>query len=314
MNRTLRVEQQRRLADGVLELGLRAPDGAELPEWDPGAHVTVTLPNGTTRDYSLCGDPAERTEWTIAVLRERESRGGSAHVHERLRVGDLLTVDGPRNNFPLQQADSYLLIAGGIGVTPVKAMAERLAATAAEWSLLYCGRSYEAMAYLPELSRVAGDRLRVHCDDQQGGPPDLDAVFRGLDAGVHVYCCGPEPLLQAVEQRLTEPAVLHIERFRAAEPAAGSESDATFDVVCAGSGKRVTVAPGVSIVDALAEAGTEVTTSCREGICGTCETKVLAGEPDHRDSVLADDEQRDGETMMLCVSRCRSGELQLDLF
>jgi ferredoxin-NADP reductase len=315
MTHTLRLTRQSWLAEGVLELRFRAPDGGELPSWDPGAHITVTLPGGCVRDFSLCGDPDERREWTVAVLREPDSRGGSAYVHQRLRVGELLEVAGPRNNFALAPAGSYQLVAGGIGITPIKAMAERLAATGAEWSLLYCGRSRAAMAYLPELATLAGDRLTVHCDDEAGGPPDLEPALAGRTSETQVYCCGPEPLLVAMEQRLNEPGVLHTERFRAAgSPAPEVATEAAFDVVCAGSGTRVTVGPGISIVDALAGAGVSVPTSCREGICGTCETKVFAGEPEHRDSVLTEDERSCGETMMLCVSRARSPELSLDLF
>lgn len=315
MTRTLRLLQQTWLAEDVLELRFGAPDDSGLPEWEPGAHITVTLPNGTTRDYSLCGDPEDRTAWTVAVLREPESRGASAFVHDRLRVGELLEVDGPRNNFPLGAADGYLLIAGGIGITPIKAMAQRLNRSGADWSLFYCGRAREAMAYLPQLRELAGDRLTVHCDDEQGEAPDLDALLAERAANVEVYCCGPERLLSGMEERLSQPGVLHLERFRAAPvPQPDPGADAAFDVVCAGSDTRVTVEPGKSIVDALAGAGVDVLTSCREGICGTCETKILAGEPDHRDSVLTPEEQQSGETMMLCVSRCRSAELTLDLF
>ncbi|TCP45795.1 ferredoxin-NADP reductase [Tamaricihabitans halophyticus] len=313
MDRLVWLTQQRWLAEGVHELRFRASDGGELPEWEPGAHITITLPNGQARDYSLCSDPADRTEWTVAVLRERDSRGGSSYVHEQLRVGEQLAVAGPRNNFPLRPADSYLLIAGGIGITPIKAMAERLAAQEVEWSMLYCGRSRAGMAYLSELHGIAGARLRLHCDDEQGGPPDLATILAGCADGTQVYCCGPEALLAAVESQMVDPDLLHIERFRAAAPVEATGDESAFDVVCAGSGLRVTVQPGVSIVDSLASAGVEVLTSCREGICGTCETKVLGGVPQHRDSILTDQERSAGETMMLCVSRCQSAELELDL-
>ncbi|WP_028923122.1 PDR/VanB family oxidoreductase [Pseudonocardia acaciae] len=314
MARTLRLVRQTWLAEGVRELRFRDPAGGELPGWEPGAHVTVMLPNGVGRDYSLCGDPADRAEWTVAVLREPASRGGSSYVHERLGVGELLAVDGPRNNFPLRPAGRYLLVAGGIGVTPILAMARELASAGAAWSMLYCGRERSGMAYLPELRELAGDALAVHCDDEHGGPPDLDAVLGELPTGTHVYCCGPEGLLAAVADRLPESVPLSVERFRADAPAPlAADAEPEFDVVCAGSGVRARVAAGVSILDALAGAGVEVPSSCREGICGTCETKVLAGEPDHRDLLLSDEEKRSGQTMLLCVSRCRSPELLLDL-
>jgi ferredoxin len=170
------------------------------------------------------------------------------------------------------------------------------------------------MAYLPELRALAGDRMTVHCDDERGGPPDLDAMLDALPAGTSVYCCGPEGLITAVRDRLPEPVPLSVERFRADAPAPASpDGDQEFEVVCAGSGVRARVPAGVSILDALAGAGVEVPSSCREGICGTCETKVLGGEPDHRDLLLSEEEQRSGQTMLLCVSRCRSPELLLDL-
>lgn len=313
---TLRVTRQTWLAEGVLELRLRDPHGAPLPSWEPGAHLTVALPNGVSRDYSLCGDPADRAEWTVAVLREPASRGGSSFIHERLRVGQLVTVTNLANNFPLRPAPAYLLVAGGIGVTPLLAMARHLAGrsseSSTEWRIFYCGRTRASMAYLAELRALAGDRLTLHADDQAGGVPDLDAVLAARPLGAHVYCCGPEPLISAVQRRMADPDELHVERFHGAAPVDAS-ADTSFDVVCAGSGARVTVPVGVSIVDALAGAGIAVPTSCREGICGTCETKVLGGEPDHRDLLLTDEEKRAGQTMLPCVSRCRSGELLLDL-
>lgn len=184
--------------------------------------------------------------------------------------------------------------------------------------MFYSGRTRAGLAFLPELHATAGDRLAVHCDDEQGGPPDLDAVLGAQPDGTHTYCCGPEPLIAAVEQRLADPEALHVERFRAA-PAAeldtgdASGGDTGFDVVCAGSGTRVPVPAGVSILTALAEAGVAVPSSCREGICGTCETTVLGGEPEHRDQLLSPEEKASQQTMMLCVSRCRSTELVLDL-
>lgn len=312
MPSTMRLTRQTWLCDGVLELQLCDPSGAALPEWEPGSHITIELPDGTARDYSLCGDQEDRTRWTVAVLRERESRGGSSFVHERLRVGELLDVTGPRNNFPLGRAQHYLLLAGGIGITPIKAMAESLAARGADWKLLYCGRSRSAMAFLPELQRLCGDRITVHCDDEQSGPPDLAAVLGGDHAEADVYCCGPEPFIAAVEDNLPEAASLHVERFRAAA-AQHPATDDGFDVVCDGSGTRVRVEPGTSILSALRGSGMDLPSSCEEGICGTCETKVLGGEPEHRDHVLTDAEKGSNETMMLCVSRCRSAELVLDL-
>ncbi len=308
----LRVQQSTWLAEDVVRVELRDPAGADLSTWEPGAHVVLNLPNGVVREYSLCGDPGDRRTWSIAVLREPDSRGGSAWVHERLTPGTVLEVDGPRNDFPLEPAARHLLIAGGIGITPVLPMARSLAASGSDWSLLYCGRSRSRMAFVEELTALGGERLRIHADDEQGGPPDLAAALAAAPDSL-VYCCGPEPLIAGVEAALGDPQRLRVERFRAPTAAAPAHDDAAFDVVCAGSGTRVRVAADASVLDALAAAGIAVPSSCHEGVCGTCETKVLAGEIEHRDFVLSDQEKARGDTMLICVSRCRSPELVLDL-
>lgn len=312
MTRTVRVHRTTWLAEGVVQLEFRDPTGADLPEWEPGAHLSLRLGNGVVREYSLCGDPDDRRGWTVAVLREPNSRGGSAWVHERLTAGTPVEVDGPRNDFPLEPAARHLLVAGGIGVTPLRPMAARLAAAGADWRMLYCGRSRANMAFLHELVELGGDRVRVHADDEHGGPPELATELVDLEPGTMVHCCGPEPLLAAVESALPEGAELRVERFRAPAPAESTE-DGPFEVVCASSGVRVPVDPGTAVLDALAAAGVEVPSSCREGVCGTCETKVVAGRVDHRDHVLGPAERETGDTMMICVSRCRSAELVLDL-
>ncbi|MEW2355675.1 PDR/VanB family oxidoreductase [Spirillospora sp. NPDC029432] len=308
----LRLIRSTWLAEGVVQLEFADPAGAELPAWKPGAHLTLHLPNGQAREYSLCGDPADRYRYAVAVQRDAASRGGSACVHDRLRVGETIEVDGPKNNFALEDAPAHVLIAGGIGVTPVKAMAEALAERGGDWRLFYCGRSRAGMAFTGTLERLAGGTVTLHADDECGGPPDLDKVLADLPDGALVYCCGPEPLLAAVEAAIDDPARLRVERFRAPQaPAAGTAADAPFDVVC--GGRRFTVRPGASILDTLREGGLQVPSSCEEGVCGTCETRVLAGEPDHRDHLLTDDERAAGESMMLCVSRSRGPELVLDL-
>lgn len=312
MSTTVRVHRTTWLADGVVQVELRDPDGAELGVWEPGAHLALHLPNGLTRQYSLCGDPADRHTWTVAVLREPASRGGSAWVHERLTAGSVIDVDPPRNNFALTDAKDYLFIAGGIGITPLLAMTRSVAAEGKPWRMVYCGRSRRSMAFLPELNSVSDDRLTVHADDEQGGPPDVATLLADVSPGTAVYCCGPEPLIAAVEAAAPNPTQVHVERFKPAAPVR-STTDSTFDVVCAGSGTRVRVEPDVSVLDALALAGMDVPFSCREGVCGSCETKVLDGEPDHRDVVLTDAEKQANATMLVCVSRCRSAELVLDL-
>lgn len=312
MTRAVRVHSTTWLATDVVQVELRDPSGAELPAWEPGAHVSVRLGNGMVREYSLCGDPRDRHSWTIAVLREPDSRGGSAWVHERLTAGTLVEVDGPRNHFALEPAERVLLVAGGIGVTPMRAMAQQLARSGVEWRMLYCGRTRDGMAFVRDVVETGGDSVRIHVDDEHDGPPDLDAELSSSPSGTLVYCCGPEPLIEAVESALPEPSSLRVERFRA-PGAESTPSEGEFEVVCRNSGKRVTVGAQTSVLEALADAGIEVPSSCREGVCGTCETKVLSGEPEHRDLVLSSAEQRTGGSMMICVSRCRSAELVLDL-
>ena len=302
------VDRRDAAADGVLALTLRHPLGEQLPQWEPGAHIDVVLGPGLERQYSLCGDPADRTAWRIAVLREPVGRGGSAHVHEQLGQGDKVRVRGPRNHFTLRPAPRYRFIAGGIGITPILPMLAAAEAEGAEWTLLYGGRTRESMAFTEELSRY-GDRVTVAPQDETG-LLDLASVLDGVPEGTLVYCCGPGPLLDAVEERC--PAgLLHVERFTPKEQPAAENTE--FEVELAQTGTTVTVAPDVSVLDAVRASGVEVLFSCTEGTCGTCETDVLDGTPDHRDSVLTDEEREAGETMMICVSRCRGKKLVLDL-
>ena len=298
-------------ADGVLALTLRDADGAELPPWQPGAHIDVELNAGLVRQYSLCGDPADRRAWRIAVLREPQGRGGSRHVHERLAAGAKLRVGGPRNHFPLVDATGYLFIAGGIGITPILPMVHAAEASGRAWTLLYGGRRRASMAFLDRLAGY-GDRVSIRPQDETG-LLDLDVPLAGPQAGTLVYCCGPEPLLAAVEQRCAGwPAgSLRVERFTS-RPVDPSE-DTGFEVELAQTGRVVAVAPGVSILSALETAGVAVLSACREGTCGTCETPVLRGQVEHHDSVLTEAERNAGDLMMICVSRSRDPRLVLDL-
>ncbi|WP_328421022.1 PDR/VanB family oxidoreductase [Streptomyces sp. NBC_00443] len=302
------VDRREFAADGVLALTLRHPLCGQLPAWEPGAHVDVVLGPELERQYSLCGDPADRTAWRIAVLREPDGRGGSAHVHEHVGQGDKVRVRGPRNHFRLEPAPRYLFIAGGIGITPILPMLAAAEAAGAEWTLLYGGRSRRSMAFAEELGPY-GERVTVAPQDESG-LLDLASVLDDIPSGTLVYCCGPGPLLDAVEARCPS-GVLHVERFQAKEQPVGEDGE--FDVELARGGLTLTVAPGVSVLDTVRAAGIEVLFSCTEGTCGTCETDVLDGTPDHRDSVLTREEQESGETMMICVSRCRGRRLVLDL-
>ncbi|MFB4307467.1 PDR/VanB family oxidoreductase [Actinomadura sp. GTD37] len=297
------VEDKAVLAEGVVGLTLRAAAGGDLPSWRPGAHVDVVLGDGLVRQYSLCGDPGDSRVWRIGVLKEGP---GSGVVHERVRVGDRLTVRGPRNNFVLEDVPRYVFLAGGIGITPIMPMVAAADAAGADWRLHYGGRSRPAMAFLGELSRY-GERVRVHPQDECG-LLDLDGILAEA-ADALVYCCGPEPMLAAVEERCP-PGALRTERF-SPKPVEGT--DEAFEVELSLSGRTLRVESGRSILETVEKAGVGVLSSCREGTCGTCETPVLDGEPEHRDSVLTEAERADGGFMMICVSRARGPRLVLEL-
>ncbi len=298
------------VADGVVLLTLCHPAGDLVPEWEPGAHIDLVLADDLVRQYSLCGDPADRRTLQVAVLREPAGRGGSAYVHERLAEDDKVRVRGPRNNFPLVPARAYRFVAGGIGITPILPM---LAAVDAPWQLTYGGRTRASMAFLDRLARY-GDRVRVYPQDEFG-LLDLDEALGPPDPDTAVYCCGPEPLLAAVEQRCAAwPAdVLHIERFAAPVVDRVAGAFEAFEVELANSDRTLPVPADRSILQVLEEAGVPVLSSCREGTCGTCETGVLAGVPDHRDCLLTEAERAAGDVMMLCVSRSLTPKLRLDL-
>lgn len=299
-------------ADGVCRLRLADPAGGRVPDWTPGAHIDLGLANGTTRQYSLCGDRWDPHAYEVAVLRESGGRGGSAYIHDVLREGDTVQVGGPRNNFRLVPAEHYLFVAGGIGITPLLPMVEQAAMLGTPWTLLYGGRSRSSMAFLDRLARW-GDRVLVRPQDTHG-LLDLAGVLDAQPAGVKVYCCGPAPLLSAVEVAGRDLPAGHLrtERFSALDQGPPARTTA-YEVELARSGRVLDVAPGISVLDALGEAGVPVLASCRQGVCGTCETSVLAGLPDHRDSLLDDDERRRGDTFFPCVSRSVSDRLVVDL-
>jgi ferredoxin-NADP reductase len=309
----LRVDRRRTGAEGVVVLDLRDPSGAELPAWAPGAHLDLVLPGGLNRQYSLCGDPADRSVWRIAVLREPASRGGSAHVHERLDEGVEVDVRGPRNNFPLVPQRHYLFIAGGIGITPVLPMLKAAEAAGADWELHYGGRSRRSMAFLESFEEVTGQRVTLHPQDEVG-LIDLDRLLGTPRPDTLVYCCGPEPLLRAVEERCAAwpDGSLHVERFTPRE-VGDPVMTGSFEVELATSGLVLTVPPEKSVLQVVDEAGVSVLSSCQEGTCGTCETTVLEGIVDHRDSLLTPAEQAANDTMFICVSRAACPRLVLDL-
>lgn len=319
--RTLRllVRQLRWESDGVVSLLLENADGGELPEWEPGAHLDLHLGGALVRQFSLCGTPANRCQWRIAVLLEPVGRGGSHAVHTQLHPGMVIGARGPRNNFALRPAGRYRFVAGGIGITPILTMVAHTRESGIPWSLLYGGRVRTSMAFLDEFATHSGadgevSHVTVHPQDEAGLLP-LKEAFAQVEPDTLIYACGPEPLLAAMQTATAHwPAgSLVVERFSPVAQPEPTGAEASFEVEAAASGLTVTVEPGVSIVRALESVGIFPETSCEEGICGTCETRVLAGTPEHRDSLLSDDEREAGETMMICVGRCRGERLVLDL-
>ncbi|MEV0224333.1 PDR/VanB family oxidoreductase [Streptomyces sp. NPDC050704] len=309
---TLVVATRTRAADGVVSLTLRHPDGEPLPSWTPGAHIDLLLGGDLIRQYSLCGDRVDRAAWRIAVLREPQGRGGSAYVHDFLPAGAAVRVRGPRNNFPLRPAARHLFIAGGVGITPILPMLADAEAAGADWRLLYGGRTRTSMAFLDRLAPY-GDRVLVRPQDEFG-LLDLAAFLGSPAEGTLVHACGPEPLLLAARDQCADwpPGTLGVERFAPVRAAEARPAEA-FEVVLARAGLTLTVAPDRSVLETVQEAGVEVDSSCREGTCGTCETDVLDGTPDHRDSLLSEDERAAGDTMLICVSRSCGPRLVLDL-
>jgi ferredoxin-NADP reductase len=314
-----RVAGKEPLADGVVRLTLVRTDGSPMPAWQPGAHVDLVLGPDLTRQYSLCGDPADNASLTVAVLREPGGRGGSVRVHDGLAAGDTVRVRGPRNRFALVEAPGitrYLFVAGGIGITPLLQMIAAVDARGADWRLLYGGRRRASMAFAAELVTAHPGRVEL-CPQDEVGLPDLDALLGTPRPDTAVYCCGPEPLLAAVEERCVAwpPGALHVERFspRPVTVAGSRPEPASFTVELTLSGLTLTVPVDRTILEVVEEAGVPALSSCQEGTCGTCETPVLAGVPDHRDSLLTDAERAAGDAMLICVSRSRTEHLVLEL-
>lgn len=306
------VLSRRAVSDGVVSLELGLSSGEELPAWQPGAHIDVVLPNGLVRQYSLSGAVDNRTSWRIGVLREPDGRGGSEWIHEHAQAGTRLRFRGPRNNFPLLDSPRYLFIGGGVGITPLLPMIAGADAAGADWTLHYGGRTRESMAFLDELDRY-GERVELRPQDRFG-MLDLAAILGEPTPSTLVYCCGPAGLIDAVEEycRSWPAGSLHVERF-AAKDVPHEGEDREIEVELAASGMTLIVPAERSILEAVEKSGAAVLSSCTEGICGTCETTVLDGEVDHRDSVLTDDERAENDTMMICVSRAKGDRLVLDL-
>jgi ferredoxin-NADP reductase len=302
------------ITDGVVALEFAGPDASDgLPRWTPGAHIDVTLTPGMTRQYSLCGDPNDRHRWRIAVLRENNGRGGSSYVHDQLRTGDIVSARGPRNHFQLAPAERYIFVAGGIGITPILPMIVAAERAGQSWELHYGGRTRQSMAFVSELSDLGGaDRVHLHPQDEVG-LLDLATILGAPTDDALVYCCGPGPLLDAVEERCARWPVgaLHTERF-APKPQQVAAAEEPFEVELAQSGRVLLVNPNQSLLEVVRAAGVDVLSSCQEGTCGTCETIVLSGKVDHRDSILSPGEQQANDTMFICVSRAACPRLVID--
>lgn len=314
----LEVTDVRAGARDVVEVELRSPGGAQLPAFEPGSHLAIELPNGLLRHYSISSDWRERDRYVIGVARSAQSKGGSLYVHQELRRGMRLPVSLPKNGFPLvADARQYLFLAGGIGITPILAMIRWCAANRRPWRLAYAVRSVQRAAYLDELGVIEGGSIHLHADDQMAAIFDPAPWLEGRPDGEHVYCCGPAPMMAAVQAAAShrDPQTLHFEYFAAPtdDLARPHEPDRAFEIELRRSGRTLAVPADKSILQILEENGVRVVSSCREGTCRTCETAVCEGEVDHRDYCLTPGEQQTGGTMMVCVSRAKSARLVLAL-
>jgi vanillate O-demethylase ferredoxin subunit len=308
----LRIKSAVWEAPKIISYELRPTNNSELPPFTAGAHIDIKLPSGMVRSYSLLNPQSERHRYVIAVQRDRESRGGSKWIHQNFRPGEILSVNEPRNNFKLDEtAEKSVFIAGGIGITPMLSMIERLGAIGRDWELIFCARTRSSAPFLGLLAN--NPRVRLNFDREPGADMlDIGAVVEASSPDSHLYCCGPITMLDAFEQATKDRAreTVHVEYFTAKEPPA---TEGGFTVVLAKSGKEVVIPPGKTILAALRDEGFDLAHSCTEGVCGTCETKVLEGVPDHRDRILTEAERASNKTMMICCSGSKVDRLVLDL-
>lgn len=313
----LRVKRVSYEAENVNSYELVAPAGGDLAPFTAGSHIDLHLPNCKLRSYSLVNDQSERHRYLIAVNKDSASRGGSAFVHDKIKVGDIVAISEPRNNFALrEEAEHSVLIAGGIGITPLLSMIRRLETLGRSWELFYAARTRLAAPFLDELNAIRPNvHLNVHADfdDERAGRMfDLAAIVDKAPAHAHLYCCGPAPMLEAFEAAAASRRAdhVHVEYFQAREAPA---LDGGFEVKLARSNRTIAVEPGKTILDAILDAGISVNYACAEGVCGTCETRVIEGIPDHRDQFLSKEEQAANKTVMICCSGAKTPTLVLDL-
>jgi ferredoxin-NADP reductase len=310
--RLARVTAIRPVAVDILCYELAPADRRPLAPFTPGAHIDVHAPNGQVRQYSLCSDPGQAARYAIAVKREASGRGGSLSMHGNVEVGSALGIVGPRNFFPLADgASNSVFIAGGIGITPIYAMIQSLAAEGRPWELHYCARSAAHAAFHKELGALPHGRVVPWFSET----PALDArtLLREAPQGTHLYCCGPGALMKAVESAAAHwpEGRVHFEYFAA--PVTAWPANQPFEVVLQRSALTLQVPADRTIVQVVREHGIDVQTACEEGVCGTCETRIVAGEAEHRDVLLSPAEKAASCTMMICVSRAKSPKLTLDL-
>lgn len=311
----VRVTEARRESDNIRSLVLRRSNGATLPAWEPGAHIDVVVPDGSTRQYSLCGNPEDLMSYRIAVLREPEGRGGSRWIHDELGVGEVLQIRPPRNHFALEEASSYTFVAGGIGITPILAMASKVQWLSSSWRLVYAGRSPGSIAFVDEVTAL-GDGVEVLIEELDGRP-EVARLVGDLGPDHLLYVCGPAGLIEAVRQAAEDANRLEQIRYELFSAPITDDVDlalgSPFEVELKRSGVTIEVPPTSTILREVRAAGVKVLSDCQDGICGSCETVILEGEAEHRDHVLTLEEQRSNSLMMICVSRCSSGRLVLDL-
>ncbi|MDZ4074952.1 MAG: PDR/VanB family oxidoreductase [Hylemonella sp.] len=318
VNLQVRVARKAQEALDIVTLELVAVDGKALPAFSAGSHVDVQLPGGITRQYSLCNDPKETHRYLIGVLRDPATRGGSAAVHDSVKEGDVLQISTPKNHFQLaHDAKQHLLLAGGIGVTPILCMAERLAITGAAFEMHYATRAPERTAFRARIAASSfADRVHFHHDNGDAAQKlDLKALLASPQAGTHLYVCGPKGYMDAVLGTARAAgwpeSQLHYEFFGA--EVTKSDSDAGFEIKLASSGRIIMVPKDQTVTQALAASGVEVMVSCEQGVCGTCLTRVLEGMPDHKDSYLTPEEQAANDQFTPCCSRSKTPQLVLDL-